>query len=129
MFYAPVESRFGKSPPWEEEILRTFLGDSPFVVAGPPGWNALGLGTTAVFAATLVYNQKRTCEFTFDGRRFLLRRVLFPLDPPPEWFVIDLLGASRVGRCLALRARGAAGSIASLWTFGSLAAEGHGGSF
>ena len=30
-------------------------------------------------------------DFSFDGRRFLLRRVLFPEDPPPEWFVIDLL--------------------------------------
>ncbi len=25
------------------------------------------------------------------GRRYLLRRVLFPVDPPPEYFVIDLL--------------------------------------
>ena len=54
-------------------------------------WNALGLGSTAMFAATLVYNTRRTGDFTFDGRRFLLRRVLFPECPPPEWFVIDLL--------------------------------------
>jgi hypothetical protein len=44
-----------------------------------------------MFAATLVYNTRRTGDFSFDGRRFLLRRVLFPEDPPPEWFVIDLL--------------------------------------
>jgi hypothetical protein len=44
-----------------------------------------------MFASTLVYNQKRTGEFTFDGRRFLLRRVLFPENPSPEWFVVDLL--------------------------------------
>ena len=44
-----------------------------------------------MFAATLVYNTRRTGEFTFDGRRFLLRRVLFPKSPPPEWFVVDLL--------------------------------------
>ncbi len=91
LFYAPLESRFGQAPPREEEILRAFLGGSDFVITGPPRWNALGLGTTAMFAATLVYNHRRTGEFTFDGQRFLLRRVLFPRNPTPEWFVIDLL--------------------------------------
>ena len=91
LFYAPVQSRFGQAPPNEAEILRGFLSDSGFVITGPPKWNALGLGATAVFASTLVYNQKRTGEFIFDGRRFLLRRVLFPADLSPEWFVIDLL--------------------------------------
>lgn len=91
LYYAPIESRFGSAPAREEEILRAFFAGSPFVVTGPPRWNALGLGSTAMFAATLVYNTRRTGEFTFDGRRFLLRRVLFPESPPPEWFVVDLL--------------------------------------
>ncbi len=91
LFYAPVESRFGPAPARDEEILRAFFDDDRFVITGPPRWNALGLGSTAMFAATLVYNTRRTGEFTFDGRRFLLRRVLFPESPPPEWFVIDLL--------------------------------------
>jgi hypothetical protein len=91
LFYAPVESRFGPAPARDEEILRAFLDDDRFVITGPPRWNALGLGSTAMFAATLVYNTRRTGDFTFDGRRFLLRRVLFPESPPPEWFVVDLL--------------------------------------
>ena len=91
LFYAPVQSRFGKAPPSDEELLRGFLGDSPFVITGPPKWNALGLGSTALFASTLAYNRKRTGEFDFDGRRFLLRRVYFPENPTPEWYVIDLL--------------------------------------
>lgn len=91
LFYVPVKSRFGKAPASEVQILRGFLGDSPFVITGPPIWNALGLGTTAMFSSTLVYNRKRTGEFTFDGRHFLLRRVYFPKKPSPEWFVIDLL--------------------------------------
>jgi hypothetical protein len=91
LYYAPLQSRFGQAPPPDEEILRGFLGSSPFVITGPPKWNALGLGATAMFAATLAYNQKRTGEFTFDGRRFILRRVYFPEHPSPEWFVIDLL--------------------------------------
>ena len=91
LYYAPLQSRFGQAPPPDEEILRGFLGNSPFVITGPPKWNALGLGATAMFAATLAYNQKRSGEFTFDGRRFILRRVYFPARPSPEWFVIDLL--------------------------------------
>ena len=91
LFYAPVQSRFGEAPPIDEEILRGFFGDNSFVITGPPKWNALALGATAMFASTLVYNHKRTGEFTFDGRRFLLRRVLFPEKPSAEWFVVDLL--------------------------------------
>ena len=91
LFYAPVESRFGPAPARDEEILRAFLDGDRFVITGPPRWNALGLGSTAMFAVTLVYNTQRTGDFTFDGRRFLLRRVLFPEDPPPEWFIVDLL--------------------------------------
>jgi hypothetical protein len=80
--------------------MRAFL-DGPYVFTGPERWNALGLGTTALFAAPLVYNTKRSGTFTFGGRRFILRRVAFPLNPPPEWFVVDLFehaeqaGASR----------------------------------
>ena len=91
LFYAPIESRFGAAPACDEELLRAFLGGDRFVITGPPRWNALGLGSTAMFAATLAYNAQRTGEFTFDGRRFLLRRVRFPDDPPPEWFAVDLL--------------------------------------
>jgi len=70
--------------------MRGFLEDGPFVFTGPERWNALGLGTTTVFAKALVYNTKRSGLFDFDGRQFLLRRVAFPESPPPEWFVIDL---------------------------------------
>ena len=91
LFYVPVPSRFGAAPPSETEILRAFFVGGPFLISGPPKWNVLGLGATAMFAATLVYNTKRTGEFTFDGRSYLLRRVLFPENPVPEYFVVDLL--------------------------------------
>lgn len=44
-----------------------------------------------MFASTLVYNTRRTGDFTLAGRPFLLRRVYFPKQPSPEWFVVDLL--------------------------------------
>lgn len=71
--------------------MHGFLEGSPFVFTGSEHWNALGLGTTAVFAAPLVYNTKRSGTFQFGGRKFVLRRIAFPENPPPEWFVVDLL--------------------------------------
>lgn len=91
LYYAPIPSKFGPAPASDEELLRAFLGDEPFLVTGPPHWNALGLGSTAMFAMTLVYNTRRTGEVVLGGRRFLLRRVYFPDSPTPEWFAIDLL--------------------------------------
>jgi hypothetical protein len=71
--------------------MRAFLGDAPFVFTGPAYWNALGLGTTALFAAKLVYNTKRTGNFRFGGRGFVLRRLPFPMHSDPEWYAIDLV--------------------------------------
>ena len=101
LFVHPERGRFGVVPPTDEELVRAFLDDSPFVFTGPERWNALGLGTTALSTERLVYNSKRTGTFTLGGRRFRLRRVAFPKTPTPEWFVVDLFehaeqaGASR----------------------------------
>jgi hypothetical protein len=91
LYYAPIPTKFGPAPAAEEELLRAFLSGEPFLVTGPPRWNALGIGSTAMFAVTLVYNTRRTGKVVLGGRRFLLRRVYFPEAPTPEWFVIDLL--------------------------------------
>ena len=107
-FAHPKRSRFGVVPPSDDELMRAFLGGAPFVFTGPDRWNALGLGTTSVFTAPLVYNTKRSGTFNLGGRRFVLRRVAFPESPPPEWFVVDLLehadqaGASRAEVAAAL---------------------------
>lgn len=93
--------RFGQVPADDGELMRGFLDGDPYIVTGPERWNALGLGTTAVFASPLVYNRKRSGEFKLGDRRFRLRRVAFPRRPTPEWFVVDLFqnaaeaGASR----------------------------------
>ena len=91
LFYAPRKTKFGPRPAEDEELLRAFFKGSPFLISGPPRWNALGLGSTAEFASVLVYNTKRTGDFRFDGRAFRLRRVLFPEQPSPEYFAVDLL--------------------------------------
>jgi hypothetical protein len=69
--------------------------------AGRPRWRAVrvhraraleraGPCTPTGFAVPLVYNTKRSGSFTFGNRRFLLRCVAFPENPPTEWFVVDL---------------------------------------
>jgi hypothetical protein len=91
LYLAPARSRFGEVPPSDETLMQAFLDTDHFVITGPPAWNTLGLGTTAMFAATLVYNTKRSGEFVLAGRRFLLRRVAFPARPTREWFAVDLI--------------------------------------
>jgi hypothetical protein len=91
LYFVPGKSRFGAVPPTDDALLDALLESEDYVVTGPPAWNTLGLGATAMFAATLVYNRKRSGKFVLGGRTFLLRRVAFPAHPPREWFAIDLI--------------------------------------
>ena len=91
LYYVPVPSNFGPLATRDEELLRAFLGSDEFLITGPYFWNALGLGTTQMFAVTLVYNHERTGEIRLGGRRFWFRRVRYPSPPPIEWFIVDLL--------------------------------------
>lgn len=117
LFCCPRVGRFGTVPPSDAELVRAFLAGGKFVFTGPERWNALGLGTTAVFAMPLVYNDKRSGVFTFGGRKLWLRRVLFPRNPPVEWFVVDLFehadqaGASVADLAVALAKKVRAGGF------------------
>ena len=95
LFAVPRTSRFGMVPPDLPTLLTAFLEGAPYVVTGPPVWNSLGLGSTALWAQALVYNTKRSGEFKLGNQRVLLRRVRFPEDPPPEWFAVDLLESTK----------------------------------
>ena len=98
LYYAPQKSRFGEVPPSDEALLDAFLDGSPWTLSGPPRWNALGLGSTQLFALPLVYNTKRSGTRNVGGRMFEFRRVAFPAEPSAEWFVVDLMrNAARVG--------------------------------
>lgn len=91
LYHAPRQSAFGEVPPSEGELLRAYFRGRPYLRTGPSVWNALGLGTTAVETVPLVYNTTHTGEVEVGGRRFELRRVRFPQEPDPEYFVVDLL--------------------------------------
>lgn len=91
LYVAPKKSKFGLVPPDSQALLRAFLKDTPYQETGPKLWNALALGSTALSTQALVYNTKRSGRFTFAGKTFDLRRVRFPEQAPPEWFVVDLM--------------------------------------
>lgn len=98
LYHAPRRSAFGEVPPSEDNLLRAYFRGRPYLRTGPSVWNTLALGTTAVEAVPLVYNTTRTGEVELGGRRFELRRVRFPREPDPEYFVVDLLeNAERAG--------------------------------
>jgi len=95
LYYVPLQSRFGPVGPTEDELLHAFLGTDDYLITGPYVWNALGLGTTQLFAVTLVYNRERTGQVRLGGLPFWFRRVRFPKNPPAEWYVVDLLHNER----------------------------------
>ncbi len=84
-------SKFGALPPSREELMRAYLNGGRFIFSGPEQWNVLNLGSTALFASQLVYNEARSGEVELGGRRFTLRRVAFPQNPAAEYFAIDLI--------------------------------------
>jgi hypothetical protein len=91
LFAVPKAGRFGSVPPELQDVLTAFLEGAPFVLTGPPAWNGLGLGSTSMWAHSLVYNTKRTGDFMLGNQPVRLRRVRFPGQPTPEWFAVDLL--------------------------------------
>lgn len=91
LFYALKPSHLGEVPPSDEALLDAFLDGTPYLVTGPPRWNALGLGSFTPLMHPLVYNTKRSGSFVLGGQTFTLQRVAFPTVPPSEWFVVDLL--------------------------------------
>ena len=95
LYYVPVPSNFGPVGPRPEELLRAYFDGEPFLITGPYFWNALGLGTTQMFAVSLVYNHKITGIVRVGGSRYWFRRVRFPSPPPIEWFIVDLLHNER----------------------------------
>ena len=98
LYFVPRRTRWGPMPPRAEALLSKWLDGEQgqaWVFTGSAAWNALELGTTAVQAERWVYNHKRSGHFDLAGHQLQLRRVAFPADPAPEWFVVDLLNHYR----------------------------------
>src|SRR5580658_5639770 len=85
LYAYPEPTVFGKAPPTDEALVRTFLRDHRFLLASPSAYNTLGVGTTQLYDKTVVYNHKRHGLFPLGSRTFEFRvRPSFPRKLSPE---------------------------------------------
>ncbi len=77
LYDCPRQSKWGPVPSKDRELIRAFLGTMDFIFPGPYFWNALGLGTTQLYARTLIYNRKRSGVFKLGTRQYEFRRIPF----------------------------------------------------
>jgi hypothetical protein len=92
IYYVPKKSVFGKVPPDEESLVRSFLKDEDFLVTSPNAYNSLGVGTTQLYNKRVVYNHKRHGEFKLGGRTFFFHsRHRFPKTLSTEFLLVDLV--------------------------------------
>jgi len=71
LYYFPKESVFGKTPPEEETLVRSFLKDDRFLLTSANAYNSLGVGTTQLYNQRMVYNHKRHGEFKLGNKNLL----------------------------------------------------------
>jgi len=92
LYHYPKASAFGRVPPDEKELVRTFLKEDDFLLTSPNAYNALGVGTTQLYNSRVVYNHKRHGHFTLGGKPFEFRRKpRFPRQLTEEFLLVDLL--------------------------------------
>ena len=92
LYYYPKLSAFGKTPPEEEVLIRSFLKDDRFLLTSPSFYSSLGVGTTQLYNERTVYNHKRHGEFKLGNRKFSFRmKPHFPSKVTKEFLLVDLV--------------------------------------
>lgn len=92
LYYRPRNTRWGKLPPEEKEMLRKFLGTDKFVSYSLGDFNGLGMGTTQLYFDQIVLNQKRHGRLLLGKRDFFFqRRANVPKRFTKEIFLVEML--------------------------------------
>lgn len=92
LYYFPEETAFGKVPPEEEILVRSFLKDERFLLTTLNAYNSLGVGTTQLYNQRIVYNHKRHGEFQLGNKKFSFRvKPHFPKKATAEFLLVDLV--------------------------------------
>jgi hypothetical protein len=92
LYYYPKTTAFGKTPPEEDALVRSFLKDDRFLLTSPNVYNSLGVGTTQLYNKRTVYNHKRHGEFKLGNRVFNFQlKHHFPKKNTPEFLLVDLV--------------------------------------
>jgi|SRR5271166_990869 len=92
LYAYPKPTAFGKAPPEDDQLVKTFLKDDRFLLASPNAYNGLGVGTTQLYDKAVVYNHKRHGHFSLGGRTFEFRaKTSFPKTLSKEFLLVDLV--------------------------------------
>jgi len=92
LYYYPDESTFGKVPPDETALVRSFLKDDRFLITSPNAYNGLGVGTTQLYNKATVYNHKRHGDFKLGNRVYQFQmKHHFPNTLSNEFLLVDLV--------------------------------------
>lgn len=92
LYYVPKSSAFGKVPPDEYDLVRSFLKDNRFLLVSPNSYNSLGVGTTQLYNKKVVYNHKRHGKFRLGNREYEFQRKYdFPTKLTQEFLLVDLV--------------------------------------
>lgn len=92
LYYRPLENAFGATPPKEKDLVRAFLKTDKFLLTSYNLYNQLGLGLTQGYNKYVVYNHKRSGDFSLGGKSFTFRVVPdFPTRLSKEFLLVDLL--------------------------------------
>lgn len=92
LYYYPKIGAFGKTPPDDKELIRSFLKDERFLLTSPNDYNKLGVGTTQLYNKLVVYNHKRHGDFKLGNRNYTFqRKPHFPEKVTIEFLLVDLV--------------------------------------
>lgn len=92
LYHYPKNSAFGKTPPKDDVLVRSFLKDDRFLLTSFNSYNTLGVGTTQLYNQKTVYNHKRHGDFKLGGKNFSFRiKPHFPRKVTPEYLLVDLV--------------------------------------
>jgi hypothetical protein len=92
LYYYPKASRFGKLPPEEHEVVKSFLKTDHFLLTTPNAYNTLGLGTTQLHNMRVVYNTKRNGLFKLGNQLYYFKfKPNFPTTLTREFLLVDLI--------------------------------------
>ncbi|MET3115088.1 hypothetical protein AAKU52_002831 [Pedobacter sp. CG_S7] len=92
VYHYPKDTVFGKTPPTEEDLVKTFLKDDRFLLTSPNAYNSLGVGTTQLYNKRTVYNHKRHGIFKLGNRSFDFQvKPHFPVKLTKEFLLVDLV--------------------------------------
>jgi hypothetical protein len=92
IYYYPRKSAFGKVPPTDGALVRSFLKDDDFLLTSFNDYNKLLIGTTQLYNKTIVYNRKRQGNVTLGRRNFSFQiKPKFPKEVTVPYLLVDLV--------------------------------------